>query len=262
MKLCTIIHTWVDSIELLTLSIENKLEFSDHVLVCWSLHSNYGQYSEHLLRYSQDCMHPNVSFFQVEPKLSLKPQENERNKRNAALDHIRNKGFTHFLMCDTDEFYVASEVEYIKAHFDKWNTLTGTVCYTQVYFASPRLTIGLDTTLVPFIHKINSSICFMWNKSYPFAWIDGKIRIDPTRQLNITEEVDLFTEQIVCHHYSYVRKDIKMKIYNSTARTNIEKSTILRDLAIAKEGEMCNFYNKILVRTENLFNIPDFGDEK
>jgi hypothetical protein len=115
--------------------------------------------------------------------------------------------------------------------------------------------------LVPFIHKITDGLKFEWNTKYPFAFEGPKreIRIDPTRQLNIISGVEM--SEITMHHMSWIRSDIKKKIRNSSARQNIEKSTIVRDYRNAKEGYYCEFYRTKLEACENLFNLPELRDE-
>ena len=58
------------------------------------------------------------------------------------------------------------------------------------------------------------------------------------------------------HHYSWVRSDYERKIRNSTARTNLERSSILTDLRQAKEGYFVEFYRKTLQRSTVDFGIP------
>jgi len=59
---------------------------------------------------------------------------------------------------------------------------------------------------------------------------------------------------------SWVRKDVKKKIRNSTARQNIERSSIVRDYTNAKEGYFCEFYGKTLERSPNVFGLPEIHD--
>ena len=68
----------------------------------------------------------------------------------------------------------------------------------------------------------------------------------------------MFSNEITMHHYSWLRKDYGKKIRNSTARANIEKSTIVQDLRLAKDGYFCNFYGKKLYTVENRFNLPEY----
>jgi hypothetical protein len=166
-------------------------------------------------------------------------------KRNYGLEKARALGYTHFITADADELYESVDVDLDAA---------GTVVACQTYFKTPTLTIGLDTTLVPFVHKLTPTIAHAWNRNYPYAWVNGGIRIDPSRQLNINEGVT-FNRDILMHHYSYVRNNINSKIENSTARNNIRRSVVISDMENAKPGYFCRYYQKTLQEAPNLFNI-------
>lgn len=249
MKLAAIIMCW-DDWEMLSHCIKNISPLVDGVIVVGSETSNYREYSKAPL------YNPEEAFYYLkEPDLTVRPDVNERDKRNYGLNIARNKGFTHFLMMDSDEMYKSEPFLKEKERFLNEN-LNGLVCASQVYFKSPKLTIGLDTTRVTFIHKITPNLRFEFNKQYPFAWEGNAIRIDPTRSLNINSGVEW--SNIIMHHYSWVRKDYEKKIRNSTARTNIERSTIRQDLMLAREGYFCKFYNKTLSAATVDFNLPEF----
>lgn len=247
MKLCAIYNVWGDW-DLLDRSTENIEPLVDGIIVIASERSNYGEFSEIKVtgRYN---------IYQREPQFSH-PMNSEIDKRNFGLNKAREKGYTHFLMMDADEFYNPIDFQKAKEQFQVKPELQGLVCQTQVYFKSPTLTIGLDTTLVPFIHKITPTLKHEFNRRYPFAWEGHNIRIDPTRSLNINSGVEM--SDIVMHHYSWVRKDYAKKIRNSTARANIEKSTIREDLVTAKAGQFCHFYGKVLHAVPNYFNLPEY----
>lgn len=257
MKLAAIVNYWTDSIDLIEHFILSAKKWADIIIVVNSVESNYGE------KVSDDNMfwmvgfEKNVRIKNFYPLISKSPSENETDKRNYGLFIARELGCTHFVTCDTDEFYNEEDVNRAKEMFDS-PTLNGLVVPCQTYFAHPWLTIGFDTTLVPFIHKLNADTKHEFNRKYPFAWIDGKIRIDPTRSLNYTSGI-IHTESVVMHHYSWIRSDFRLKIRNSTARANIERSTILQDLESAKEGYFCQFYGKTLVRTDVDFGIPDLS---
>ncbi len=113
---------------------------------------------------------------------------------------------------------------------------------------------------MPFIQKITPELRFTWNTAYPFAFTGPKreIRIDPTRQTNATNGIEW--SEITMHHFSWVRSDVMKKVRNSTARQNIEKSTIVRDYKNGQEGYYCEFYKATLQGCENVFNIPEIVD--
>lgn len=262
MKLCAIYNVW-DDYDLLELSIDNILQAVDGVIIVWSEKSNYGEVSEgkpnFWKNYRTGIPHSDkwINSFQREPVFH-QAIHSETDKRNYGLQIARDNpfGFTHFITMDSDEFYLPADVIAAKKLFEDPD-LQGLVCRSQVYFGSPKLTIGLDTTLVPFIHKITPTLKHEFNRNYPFAWEDKSIRIDPTRSLNINSGVKMC--DVICHHMSWVRKDYEKKIRNSTARANLERSTIREDLRLAKDGYFVKFYGKSLVRAQVDFNIPEFN---
>lgn len=250
MRLALIYSVW-DDYELLSYSIKNMKPLVDGIIVIYSNTSNYGELST-----IPDYALPGyVTGYNWEPDLNMPPIFNETAKRNFGIDKARQAGYTHFLIIDSDEFYEHGPFRKAKESFRE--DLSGLVVRSQVYFASPRLTIGLDTTLVPFIHRMTDTIKCEFNRKYPFAWENLRtIRIDPTRSLSINSGVEM-NEEVIMHHYSWIRKDYEKKIRNSTARDNITRSTIMNDLLQAKTGYFCEFYRKPLVASTVDFGIPD-----
>lgn len=249
MRLCAIFNVW-DDWDLLTHSVKNIWNHVDGVIVIASEKSNYGEISLIPPEWPDTSY---VNLFIREPQFS-NPMNSETDKRNFGLQKARESGYTHFITIDADEFYFAEDFKKAKDLFLTNPELQGLVCGLQCYFGSPTLTIGIEKTRVPFIHKLTPTIKHEFNRRYPFAWEERDIRIDPTRSLNITEGVEWC--DIIMQHYSWYRKDYEKKIRNSTARANIERSTIREDLANAKEGYFCKFYQKTLHTVPNYFNIP------
>jgi hypothetical protein len=260
MKLCAIYNVWNDW-DMLEYSIKNISPLVDGVIIVWSMMSNYGEISPVLLKWAAELYDSPIT---DSPVIHIRRREpvfhqaihSETDKRNFGLQQARELGYTHFVMLDADELYVPEEFNSAKKLFEDPD-LQGLVCRSQVYFGSPKLTIGLDITLVPFIHKISPTLKHEFNRNYPFAWEGKSIRIDPTRSLNINSGVKMC--DVTMHHYSWVRKDYEKKIRNSTARANLERSTIREDLRLAKDGYFVKFYGKSLVRAQVEFNIPEFN---
>lgn len=247
MRLAAIYNVWADW-KMLEYSLQNIRPMVDGVIIVGSSMSNHGEH----------CPLPKKRELYVREPQHRDPRMSETDKRNYGLQIARKQGYTHFLTMDSDEFYEPEPFLKEKERFLKEPNLAGLVCQCQTYFKSPTLTIGLDTTLVPFIHKLTPTIRHEFNKKYPFAWIDGQIRIDPTRSLNITSGVE--RTDLIMHHYSWVRRDYNLKIRNSTARRNLERSTILNDLVLAKEGYFVEFYQRHLQRSSVDFGIPEFHE--
>lgn len=244
MAICAIINFWC-GYEVLPFAVKQWHKLGVDVIIVYSNTSNYRMLRNNSALLSRpeykDCI-----LFKCEPLDSLQPVDNERRKRNYGIEKARGLGYTHFITADADELYESVDVDLNAA---------GTVVGCQTYFKTPTLTIGLDVTLVPFVHKLTPNIAHAWNRTYPFAFDkNGGIRIDPSRQLNINDGV-AFRSDIVMHHYSYVRDDINVKIENSTARNNIRKSVVLNDLQNAKPGYFCKYYQKVLTEAPNLFGI-------
>lgn len=255
MKIAAIVICWHDW-DLMDYCVENIRRLVDEVIIIGSIRSNYGEVSPVPKHWLDAGMANNkVNIWLREPHFNL-PLHSETDKRNYGISIARERGNTHFISMDADELYKPEEFLKVKEKFDNPD-LQGIVCPVVVYFKSPTLCLGRDITLVPHIHKLTKTIQHEFNRSYPFAWERGQIRIDPSRSLNINTGVE-YTEEIELHHYSWVRKDYNLKIRNSTARKNLERSTILKDLMQAKEGHYVEFYRKRLTRCPNLFGIPEY----
>lgn len=245
MKLAAVYICWHDW-DLLEYSLKNIRPLVDGVIIVGSETSNYGEKSPV----------PDWPDIYIREPQFRDARNSETDKRNYGLNIARQQGYTHFIPMDADEFYDPADVLWAKGLLN--DETVGLVCHCETYFKSPQLTIGKDRTLVPFIHKITPTLKHEFNMKYPFAWEDGQIRIDPTRSMNINSGVNFVT--ISMHHYSYVRKDIQVKIRNSTARSNIQRKQdiLLNDLVLAKEGYFCQFYQRHLQRSTVDFGIPEF----
>lgn len=251
MKICAIYNVWSDGLDLLKASVDNILPVVDEVIIVFSNYSNYG----HFIAFQCLNPHPKVRYVNFEPNQNQTPHDNECAKRNWGLTIAKELGFTHFIGMDADEFYIQNEFWVQRQILEVRGDLVGMVCKTKVYFKSPTLTVGLDHTLVPFIHKITPGLKFQLNsKDYPFAYdSEGHAHIDPTRRLNITSGVEM--SPIVMHHFSWVRSDYNLKIENSAARKNLRKSSIYKDLDKAAPGVYNEFYRKEIQACPNIFNL-------
>lgn len=252
MKLCSIISAWGDTLELLPHCIENHLTFCEGVIVVWSERSNYGVADPHMKEFVYTHKFPNVIFYQLEPMKHRDPKINERYKRNTGIDVARKHGFTHFIIADADEFYESKQVEWEKLKFDDPN-LKGLVCGLKVYVRYPTLRTD-DHTLVPFIHRLTPRIKCAENRYYPFAYDNAGAHIDPTRRLDITQGVQWSTA--VMHHMSYVRKNMEMKICNSTANLRRSREVIHEEMRTAAPGGVSKLYHRVFEECENQFNLP------
>lgn len=252
MKLCSIISVWSDCLDLLPFCIDNHIQFCDSVVVCWSSSSNHFVRSDAMLQFVATHQYERVIFHQIEPGRGLKPLANETRKRNRGIEIAREHGFTHFFLADADEMYVPFEVNQVKKLFDEPH-LNGTVCRMKVYIKRPTLWCN-DKTLVTFIHKLDKKTFTGNFHEYPFAYDEsGTARIDPSRRINETRGIAMC--DAICHHLSYVRANINMKIDNSTANLKRVERIIRSDQEGAAPGYVSQMYGEALQESENLFNI-------
>lgn len=248
MKLAAIYNVWADW-DILKYSVDNISPLVDGIIIVASTKSNYGEVFD-IPEEWRDKVVIREPAFPV-------PMHSETDKRNLGLSLARKSGYTHFIAMDADECYDRLEFYKAKSYLSNHPEVAGLVCASRVYIKSPSLSIGLDTTLVPFIHKITPTLKHEFNRSYPFAWEGKAIRIDPTRSLNINSGVEW--SDIVMDHYSWVRSDINRKIRNSTAKANIERTNIAQSFLRLKEGDICELYpGKPLVRVPVKYGLPEF----
>jgi hypothetical protein len=252
MRLTSIINVWADCIELLPFCIKNHLQFCDGVIVVWSQYSNHGAKSDAILEYilaNRKDFH--VEYVQIEPVTGT-PLMNETRKRNYGIDVAKKSGFTHFLIADADEFYEPEMMNMEKDRF-KNPSLNGLVHPLKVYIKTPTL-FTFDHTFVCGIHKLNSDTVCGNFKTYPFAYDNqGQAHIDPSRRLSYTTGIELSYNYM--HHFSYVRKNIDLKIDNSSANLRRSRQVIYDDLRDAKPGYVSKLYHQPLKESENYFNI-------
>lgn len=250
MRLAVIISAWSDTKELLTACIKNFDPICNKIIVVYSTVSNRGNLDssiEELLGLNLPCVWVNY-----EPDLDLSCHDNETRKRNLGLNLAREQGFTHFLIADSDEFYHQDEFLKEKQRIEEQN-LNGLVCRLKVYVGKPTLCCD-DHTLVPFIHKLHPGTQVGVYKNYPFAYDEeGKAHIDPTRRINQYSRIAM--SDIYMHHYSYIRKDMDMKIRNSSANLENSRAVILEEIREAKPGYVSKLYHKLLEEVPNYFNI-------
>lgn len=248
-KLIAIIPMW-DGGEFLPFLIPNLQRQVDEIVVVWSRYSNFrNELSHELIEYDK------THYVNWEPRKGRPPHDNETEKRNYGLMAAIEFGASHILMCDVDEFYLTEDFNLEKERLYSSN-LNGFVCGLRCYFGSPTLTIGSEPTRVPFIMKVDRNTRFGFFKNFPFAYERSGIpRIDPTRRLNIYGGVEW--SDVTMHHFSYVRRDISLKIDNSSARNNLLKSTVIDDFNNAKEGYFCKYYQKTLIKCGNIFGLPN-----
>jgi hypothetical protein len=255
MRIVSIVNAWACCAEFLPHFIKNHLQFADGIIIVWSQSSNHGVKNDAVLEYMLSCSQDSrVEFVQLEPMKGVKPLQNETRKRNHGIDIAKQKGFTHFLICDLDEFWDHEVMERLKIKIEENNGINGFVHPLKVFIKLPTLYCD-DHTLVPGIQKMRKDSYVGNFKEYPFAYDEkGNAHIDPSRRPNTLTGIVYSPAPMA--HMSYVRKNIDLKIDNSSANLKRSRQVIYDELRDAKPGYVSRLYHQPLKETENFFNLP------
>lgn len=249
-RLAAIFCVWGDSNDLIDYSLDNILPCVDGVIIIYSNKSNFGNYKEFYTRVEDS----KIKSFNWEPEPSYMPHYNETAKRQYGLDQAKQLGFTHFIFVDGDEMY--KDHEFIK---DKQlvydNDLNGIVHRLKVFFKKPTYVMD-DHTIVPGICRLTPNTKTGNFRDFPYNLdSEGNAHIDPCRRLNYKDGI-IMSEHFM-YHFSWLRSDFNMKIENSSARNNLRRSSIHKDLAQAAPNVWNEFYRQTIQECPNYFNIPE-----
>lgn len=253
MKLAAIICVWSDAVEFLPSCISNVAKVAEEVIVVWSLNSNHGVRDNAVLQFITTTKLKGVTWVEHEPTPRLRPAINEIRKRNRGIDEAYKLGCTHFLMMDADEYFKPEELRIDKERF-KNPDLNGMVHRIKVFVGAPTLCCMDNNTLVPGIQKLEKHTEVGTFRKYPFAYDKaGTAKIDGTRRTNVNSGVIM--SDYFMYHFSYLRRNIDLKIANSSANLGNRSAVIKRDIANAKPGHVSELYGNALEEVENFFDI-------
>lgn len=205
------LFTVFNGLELLDKSIEHILPHVDEVVIAYQEISNKGNRSEEVFQavrkyIGRDKFH----VIKFDPTPGINTKENERRKHNHLLEYAKKLQCTHFLFMATDHFYMPEEFERVK------NNLKHDCTYSQMftYYKHPtwQLTPPEDYYM-PFICRLReeTAVVICRSKFYP-------CRVDPALMINTCATYKLLPpEELMMHHYSMIRSDIRNKFANAAA---------------------------------------------
>lgn len=252
MKLAAIYNIF-DGHELLEKSILSIRSEVDYVIAVWQEVSNYGDFDKGVRERVQSLHDEGLidRLLHFSPNKGAKPSRCETAKRQWGLDVAKKEGCTHFLHIDVDEFYKADEFAKAKATIER-EDIKASACRIKVYYKEPTLSFKeLDETYVPFIQEIQKGTKHKGGK-YP-------VYADETRKTSYEGQFTTFSPSyILMHHMSWVRKDIRKKVSNSTAYPNLKRhgEKLFKEWEEAEEGSHIKcVFDDTLVRTDNIFGI-------
>ena len=203
-----------DGEELLEDSLKSIRSSVDFIIVIYQDISNFGHFSKiDLLSFLNGLKERGLldDFILYTPDLFMKGHRNEIIKRNLGLEICKENRCTHFLSIDTDEFYKNDQLNYAKELIES-KDFDSSACQMKTFYKTPEWRLDPpEQYYVPFIYKIDERI---FNKA---VW---PIFADPTRRM-LPKKLKLFNrDELEMFHYSYVRKDIEIKLKNSSASVN------------------------------------------
>jgi hypothetical protein len=239
------IYNVFDGVELLKGSMNTLKDHVDVFVLVVQDVSNYGETFDGFK--DLDLSEFNTVVIHYNPDVRRPGHKNEAAKRNLGIQEARNLDCSHFIQMDCDEYFQdfgAAKQAYLDAGFP------GSVCPILTYFKRPEFRLKkFDNYYVPFIHQLHSDT-ITGASSYPYY-------VDPTRRIN---QLEVVLMDHPMHHFSWIRKDIAMKVRNSSAKHNIEKSKLLedywsKDLEVNPEGFFLKDFDQKVTVVENIFGI-------
>ena len=245
-RLAAIYNCFADSSELLPYSLNCLIGHVDEIIIVYQDISNYGEPIpfEKLSDKFIKNIFSNFTYVKYSPNVSFSGTVNETLKRNLGLQTAKENGCTHYFCCDSDELWENFSLAK-QQYFDSGHKASVASMWT--FFKDPTLRFqNKDNYYVPFICELTPESNVGNNRC--------KYICDPTRKPN---EQDVILIEEPMWHYSWVRKDILLKVRNSSAQVNIGNSNRLHDYRNpdCKEGYYVKDFQQKLIKVENTFNI-------
>lgn len=270
MRLAAVYNVF-DGEELLEGSIRQIRPLVDVVIVVYQLTSNWGEEYHKLyitLRELETAgLVDHFELYQPAPVTSghYKAARLEMAKRNKGISIARDYGCSHFLLIDCDEYYVPAEFQHAKSWIEFHaedesivNFNRQTFCRMDTYLKYPTWKIEPpETYLVPFIQPLNKDLD-RWVGCDP-----EKVQADPTRiPIDLRPYMTFSREMLTMHHFSWVRRDISLKLRNSSAndvlafRKNRDSMVIEFNNFTNEPGQpIPHFRTSTILEVPNQFNI-------
>jgi len=181
---------------------------------------------------------------EFKPNYTQYAREQETEKRNMSIDFLKSKGYSHVLNVDSDEIYDKDQFKYAKDLINK-KGYPITYCTYLNYFRD--LSHYLVYPFVPYVNFIHSTFF-----KYTYNCAGPGLPTDPTRRIHNPSNLGTYIfkpEEVRMNHLSWVRKDIRKKLNNWSAKDNFKDELIDKAVEVYenwKEGDDATL----------LFNVP------
>lgn len=243
-----------DGEELLEFTAKALREAVDWISVTYQTTSYFGNKTNTNLKETLNQLKANGIIDQIifyEPNLLLHHKENELILRNIGLEASKKAGCTHHISLDVDEFFIASELNFAKKAMEE-DSYDHSIVSIHTYYKEPTFLVYPDLkTKCSFIHPVDNK--YDRNSKLPQ-------HIEPTKKSTNYKKCRIFKPtEIMQHHMSYVRKDIRKKFNNSDNAQfyKLEKFYETFD-NYQLGGRVCllpDYLNRKTKKVENIFNV-------
>jgi len=247
-------YTAFNACELLKPSIKQIYNYVDVIIISYQDVSNTGN---PILRkdadYIKELMNDDkIVFLKFNPDLKTNPKVNERAKLQQRIDKAKQLNCTHYFGAATDHFYKPHEFIYAK---NKCLELDVDVTLTKMftYYKEPTYQLKpIEDYLCPFICKIYPSTKVVSDNNY-------EVRVDPSVRISPAESFYIFEQyEIMLHHHSMVRDNIRSKFENAAASQNWKHKIegFIEEHKNARVGDSISYFkNRKIVEVPNYFKI-------
>jgi len=255
-----------DGEELLKYSIESIIDSVDFIVVVAQEKSNFGNTNSNLRKSLEqlktegyiDLIHwyePILKYDKEGNVNSDSGTNNEHEKRQIGLEICKTYGCNIFSSMDCDELYDSETYKWALNDFVQ-GEYDSSFCQMKTYYKYPTLQLfPPETYYVPLFYRIDCNTKFTFEFVPPYP-----AEIDPTRRIKAGYSRIYSRNEIEMHHFSYVRKDMKSKILNSSAHFNNDIQQIVLNhfnnfAKIEDGGLFLNNQKFDLIEVENKFKI-------
>lgn len=181
---------------------------------------------------------------EFKPDFSKYSREQECDKRNMAINIAKQRGCSHVISADADEYYSLEQFKYAKDVINKKGWSITYCSYVNYYKDFEHYLVYPFRPFVPFIHS--TFFNYTYNGPAPGP-------TDPTRRINNPSNLGTYIfedNEIRMAHAAWLRKDIRKKLENWSAKNHFKPELI--DEAVErwenwKEGD----------KAVMLFNVPE-----
>lgn len=216
-----------DGQEMLPFAVLNLRPYAHKIFIIYQKVSNYGNTNPDLMPMIKELESRGLidKAFEYEPNIftddngNVKWQSgtfNEIQKRQLGLEIARANGCDTYMTLDCDELYDSTQFKWAMEDFETGNYDTS---FTRLltYYKKPTLQLTPpETWYQPLFYKIKKDTKFEFLDDYPVV-------TDRTKMVKAGHCRVYKQDEIVQHHFAYVRHNLDSKVTNSSAQSD-EKS--------------------------------------